>query len=174
MTRRTSRVVIAVAAVLAIGAGGAAAAGYDAGLWDSEEPADAGGDLPAATEEVTRQTLVDTQTESGELGYADSITLSGRLGGTVTALPAVGSVVERGQGVYRVDDTPVILLYGPLPAYRALAVDTEGADVKQFEENLAALGYGGFTVDEEYTSATAEAVVVWQEDLAPTETGMVE
>jgi peptidoglycan hydrolase-like protein with peptidoglycan-binding domain len=174
MTRRTSRVVIAVAAVLTIGAGGAAAAGYDAGLWDSEQPDDAGSDLPAATEEVTRQTLVDTQTESGELGYADSITVSGRLDGTVTALPAVGSVVERGQAIYRVDDTPVVLLYGPLPAYRPLAVDTEGADVRQFEENLSALGYGGFTVDEEYTSATAEAVVEWQEDLGLAETGTVE
>lgn len=174
MTRRTSRVVIAMVALLTIGVGGAAAAGYDAGLWDSEPPDEAGSDLPAATEEVTRQTLVDTQTESGELAYADSTTLSGRLGGTVTALAAVGSVVERGQEIYRVDDTPVVLLYGPLPAYRTLAVDTEGADVKQFEENLAALGYGGFTVDEEYTSATAEAVVEWQEDLGLAETGTVE
>ncbi len=174
MTRRLSRVVIVAAAVLAIGAGAAAAAGYDAGLWDSEEPDDVGSDLPSATDEVTRQTLVDSQTETGELGYADSVSLAGRLDGTVTALPAVGSVVERGQAVYRVDDLPVVLLYGPLPTYRPLAVDTEGADVRQFEKNLAALGYGGFTVDEEYTSATAEAVVEWQEDLGLAETGTVE
>lgn len=165
---------VVVAAVCTVGIGGAAAAGYDAGLWDSGPPAEDRTAVPPNTAEVTRQTLVDTQTESGELDYADAISLSGRLGGTVTALAAVGSVVERGQALYRVDDTPVVLLYGPLPAYRTLAVDTEGADVRQFEENLAALGYRGFTVDEEYTSATAEAVVEWQEDLGLAETGTVE
>jgi multidrug efflux system membrane fusion protein len=46
--------------------------------------------------------------------------------------------------------------------------------VRQLEENLAALGYTGFTVDDEYTSATAAAVAKWQEDLGLTATGRVE
>jgi len=40
--------------------------------------------------------------------------------------------------------------------------------------NLSALGYDGFTVDEEYTASTADAVREWQEDLDLPETGTVE
>ncbi len=35
----------------------------------------------------------------------------------------------------------------------------KGPDVKQLEENLKALGYRGFTVDEEYSDAAPEPVV---------------
>jgi peptidoglycan hydrolase-like protein with peptidoglycan-binding domain len=100
--------------------------------------------------------------------------VTGRLGGTVTALPAAGSTVKRGEALYRADDAPVVLLYGALPAYRQLSPGTEGADVKQFEQNLYALGYRGFTVDEEYSGATADAVKEWQDDLGLPETGTVE
>jgi peptidoglycan hydrolase-like protein with peptidoglycan-binding domain len=55
-----------------------------------------------------------------------------------------------------------------------LSPGVEGSDVKQFEKNLWALGYRGFTVDDEYTSATADAVEDWQDDLGLTETGTVE
>ncbi len=65
-------------------------------------------------------------------------------------------------------------MYGALPAYRRLSVDSEGPDVLQLEQNLKALGYTGFTVDDEYTSATAEAVEEWQEDRGLDETGVVE
>jgi peptidoglycan hydrolase-like protein with peptidoglycan-binding domain len=49
-----------------------------------------------------------------------------------------------------------------------------GADVKQFEKNLWALGYRGFTVDRTYSPATASAVRAWQDDLGRAETGRVE
>jgi len=119
-------VAIAVAAVLATGAGVAAATGF----WGGEQPAETGGDLPEATAKVTRQTLVDTRTESGELGHGVPVEVTGKLPGTLTALPAVGSTVERGQAIYRVDDTPVVLLYVSLSAYRPVATDTEGIDVE--------------------------------------------
>ncbi|WP_307826427.1 peptidoglycan-binding protein [Streptomyces pactum] len=48
-----------------------------------------------------------------------------------------------------------------------------GMDVKQFETNLAALGYGGFTVDDTYSSLTADAVERWQQDLGLPPTGTV-
>ncbi|MDQ7908989.1 peptidoglycan-binding domain-containing protein [Phytohabitans sp. ZYX-F-186] len=170
--RRTGRV--AVAAGVVVVAGAVAATGFGLGLPGGDAPSEASSDLPPATAEVTRQTLVDTQAESGELGYGATISAAARSGGTVTGLPATGSTVERGQALYRLDNAPVVLLYGSLPAYRALAVGTEGADVTQFEKNLKALGYGGFTVDDEYSGATAEAVKEWQEDLGLPETGTVE
>lgn len=163
-----------MSAVLAAGAAVVTATGFDADLWGGDRDHDTAAELPPATVEVTRQTLIDTQTEFGDLGYGDPTTVAARLGGTVTALPAVGTVVERGQAIYRVDDTPVVLLYGALPAYRTLAPNTEGADVEQLETNLAALGYTGFTVDKRYTASTAAAVKDWQQDIGVPRTGSVE
>lgn len=160
----------ATAVVVAVGAAGAAAVGFggaDGGTAEANV-------LPPATAEVTRQTLIDAETADGELGYSSETTLSSRSAGTVTWLAATGATVKRGGVLYRVDDQDVVLLYGSLPAYRELRPGLEGADVKQFERNLKALGYDGFTVDDEYTSATADAVRDWQEDLGLAETGRVE
>lgn len=170
--RRTGRVVAVTAIVIAVGGAAVAANGF--GLMRGEASGETQSSLPPATAQVTRQTLVDTQSESGSLGYGSATKVPGRLSGTLTWLPATGAVVKRGQPLYRVDNEPVPLLYGTLPAYRTLSPGTEGADVKQFEKNLRALGYTGFTVDDTYSSATASAVREWQEDLGLTETGTVE
>jgi multidrug efflux system membrane fusion protein len=81
--------------------------------------------------------------------------------------------VDRGQPVFKVDNEPVVLLFGELPLYRALAGDAEGPDVKQLEDNLKALGYTGFTVDERFSGSTGTAVKRWQKDLGLDETGVV-
>jgi peptidoglycan hydrolase-like protein with peptidoglycan-binding domain len=159
--------------VLAVGAAAAATIGFGFGSGGADPEAAAAG-LPPATASVTRQTLDDTQTVDGTLGYGDTTALTGRLGGTVTSLPYAGSTIARGRPIYRVDDEPVVLLLGTVPAYRTLGDGDEGADVKQLEQNLRALGHTGFTVDDEFTSATAEAVRDWQEDLGVAETGRVE
>jgi membrane fusion protein, multidrug efflux system len=170
--RRAGRVLVVVVVVLALGGGAAAAAGV--GLSGGASSGQAHSSLPPATAKVTRQTLVDTQGESGDLGYGEQASLAGRLTGTVTALPAQGAVVKRGEALYRVDNTPVVLLYGSLPAYRALSSGIEGADVKQFEQNLYELGYRGFTVDEKYSDTTATAVKKWQKALGLPQTGTVD
>ena len=147
--------VVGGVAVLVVAAGAYAAYGPD---FSGGEPSAAAAGGPPATGTVTRTTLVETEKVSGTLGYGTPANLAGRGTGTITWLPDAGTVLERGQAVYRRDELPVPLLYGPLPIYRELASGVEGGDVKQFEENLAALGYRGFTVDDEYTSATADAV----------------
>jgi peptidoglycan hydrolase-like protein with peptidoglycan-binding domain len=86
---------------------------------------------------------------------------------------APGTEVTRGRSAYRVDDDPVPLLYGSLPLYRTLSVGTKGADVRQLERNLRALGYTGFTVDRTYSSDTAAAVRRWQDDIGVSQTGQV-
>jgi multidrug efflux system membrane fusion protein len=170
--RRVGRVAVGATAVLAIGAGVAAATGF--GLPNGEAASPPHSDLPPATAKVTRQTLVDRQAETGDLGYGDAVAVSGRVQGTVTWLPAVDTVVKRGESLYKVDDGPVVLLYGTLPAYRALALNTKGADVKEFEQNLWALGYRGFTVDDTYSSSTVDAVKKWQKALGLVQTGTVD
>jgi len=165
------RVLIAVSLLVVLGTGAAVA------FWLIPGPpaaSSSSSDLPAKTAQVTKETLVDTQTESGTLGYGAETSVEGKLTGTVTTLPVPGTTIDRGEALYRIDNLPVVLLYGSLPAYRALAVGTEGDDVKQFEENLWALGYRGFTVDDEYSDATATAVKKWQKDLGLPQTGVVE
>ncbi|MFG1998798.1 peptidoglycan-binding protein [Spirillospora sp. NPDC048911] len=152
---------VAVAAVLVLGRGGG-----DGGTTAS--------DLPPKTAKVSKQTLKDTQDADGQLGFGTTSTATSRLSGTLTALPDSGSEISRGKPLYKVDDDPVLLMYGSKPAYRTLRSGVEGSDVKQLERNLSALGYDGFTVDDEYTGDTADAVREWQDDKGLEETGEVE
>ncbi|WP_131738819.1 peptidoglycan-binding protein [Actinomadura roseirufa] len=167
---RTRAVVLGVTGVAVVAGGGLAAAGLGGG----DGPAAAHGALPPATAPVERTTLVETRKVEGTLGYGTAHTVASAGRGTLTWLAGAGAVVRRGRPVYRVDDKPVPLLYGALPVYRRLSDGVTGADVRQFEENLRALGYTGFTVDRTYGSATAAAVKRWQEDLGVAETGELE
>jgi membrane fusion protein, multidrug efflux system len=143
-------------------------------LSDNDNGAQAKSNLPADTADVTKQTLVDKETHDGSLTYTDTYKIKTKLRGTLTGLAAAGSTVKQGGALYKIDNKPVVVLYGSLPGYRALSPGTEGSDVEQFETNLWALGYRGFTVDDEYTSATAAAVQKWQVDLGLDKTGTVE
>jgi hypothetical protein len=60
--------------------------------------------------------------------------------GTYTELPEVGDEVRCGDVLYRVDDKPVLLLCGIVPAYRALHVGDKGKDVHQLNRNLHVRG----------------------------------
>jgi peptidoglycan hydrolase-like protein with peptidoglycan-binding domain len=61
--------------------------------------------------------------------------------GTYTKLPEAGDTVDCGDALYRVDDAPVLLLCGAVPAYRDLRMGDEGIDVRQLNRNLHTLGY---------------------------------
>jgi hypothetical protein len=56
--------------------------------------------------------------------------------GTYTELPEVGAKVDCGDVLYRVDDRPVLLLCGAVPAYRAVHEGDVGRDVRQLNRNL--------------------------------------
>lgn len=206
---------VVVAAVAVVGALGLGGGGAEKG---SSAPPRSGSTVP-----VTRTTLTERTTVDGQLGYGTEIPLPVKATGTVTWLPAEGTTVQRGRTLLRVDDRPVVLMYGALPMYRELGLtagtrqesgteqdiqdsgdqdrtdETSGApapsgsptpggagagpggaggtlrgmDVLQFESNLAALGYTGFTVDEEFTDLTARAVKRWQKALGLPQTGTV-
>jgi peptidoglycan hydrolase-like protein with peptidoglycan-binding domain len=168
------RTVAALAGTVAVvGVAAAVAVGFGGGTGNSKAS-----NLPPATAKVVRTTLTDTEKVQGTLGYGDPTALTARGGGaggggTVTWLPSPGSVIGQGKTVYSVDARPVVLIHGSLPLYRPLTSGVSGSDVLEFETALAALGYGGFTVDDDYTSGTADAVRSWQSDLGLTETGTV-
>jgi peptidoglycan hydrolase-like protein with peptidoglycan-binding domain len=160
-------------------AGAAAAAGVAAGglgWWRLGGP-DAAGAPPSATNvrtvAVVRTDLVAREQVGGTLGYAGEWRI-GPAGpaGVLTAVPALGTIVQRGQSLYEVDGRPVPVLYGERPAWRDLATGVpRGADVRQLEQNLSALGHLRSTVDDRYTAATAAAVRRWQGALGVAQTG---
>jgi membrane fusion protein, multidrug efflux system len=166
------RIAAVTAGVLSVGALGAAIAVFSLPK-DSDDSGSSGNTAPA-TATVTRETLVDRQSVDGTLAHGDPTSITARGSGTVTQMPSEGTTVGRGEAIYRLDNMPITLLYGSLPAYRTLKPGVKGADVEQFETNLWALGYRGFTVDSTYSSATADVVRSWQERLGITKTGAVE
>ncbi|WP_240776800.1 efflux RND transporter periplasmic adaptor subunit [Nonomuraea basaltis] len=161
--------------IVLVAAGGGFVAVNSAGLLEGGSgPTQPAAALPPATATVERQTLNDTTDADGELGYGPVTTATSRKPGTITWLPESGATITRGKSLYRVDNEPVMLMYGDTPAYRDLKIGAEGKDVENLERNLSKLGYDGFTVDDEYTYDTAEAVMEWQDDRGLGETGVVE
>jgi peptidoglycan hydrolase-like protein with peptidoglycan-binding domain len=170
--RRGLRWVAGALAVAVLGGAGWWAAGHP-GL-DRGTPAAAPA-APVATATVARQDLSGQTKVSGTLGYAGSASVQSPLAGRITWLPKAGTVVRRGGTLLMVDDKPVQLFYGAKPAWRDLSVGVDdGPDVKQLEQNLAALGYDpdhDMTIDQHYTWATAAAVKRWQKARGLDQTG---
>jgi hypothetical protein len=91
---------------------------------------------------VVREDLTATTPQTATLGYAGSYTVTGQGGGTLTWLPPAGRVIRQGQVLYRVDNgSPVVLLYGRVPDWRALDEGITGQDVTQLNHDLVDLGY---------------------------------
>ena len=171
--RRRRRVVAGVLAVAVLGAAGWWTAGHP-GL-DTDTPA-ATPAAPTATATIQRQDLNGQTKVDGTLGYAASATVQSPLQGRITWLPTAGAVIRRGGTLLSVDNQPVQLFYGAKPAWRDLSTGVDdGPDIRQLEQNLAALGYDPdhqMTIDDHYTAATAAAVKRWQKARGLDQTGV--
>jgi hypothetical protein len=138
--RRGGWVAAGLVVVLAAGA----VAAWQAGVFSpAASPGSGSRGMPApATALVTRRDLSAVMPVSATLGYAGSWTVTGRGGGTLTWLPPAGRVIGQGQVLYRVDNgSPVVLLLGRVPDWRALGVGLIGQDVSQLNHDLVDLGY---------------------------------
>jgi peptidoglycan hydrolase-like protein with peptidoglycan-binding domain len=120
--------------------------------------------VSTSTADVTRKTISERQYVAGTLGYAGSYVVAASGPGTLTWLPPVNTVVNRGEALYEVDGKRVTLMFGARPVWRELASGmTDGVDVEQLEGNLRDLGFGqGLTVDQKFTGATSTAIRKWQ------------
>ena len=179
-------VVVVAAAVL----GGADAAG----VFNSAKPAASNNGYAISTQGVTRGSLTEQTQENGTLGDAGSYTVvvpgssSGSAGsassgspgsgaGTFTWLPAVGQTIRQGQAIYQVSGTPVVLLYGNVPAYRDLSQGMTGADVTELNTDLVKLGYatasalGPRSGWDYFSGETGYALGLLQAHLGLTQTG---
>lgn len=131
--------------------------------------------LALDTATVTRGDLLEQVRLQGTLTYASSREIGTSLTGTVTALPTVGGIISAGQQLFRINDSPVVLLHGDLPAWRSFETGmTKGADVLQLERNLAKLGFFSRTPDTEFSRATALAISAWQKSIGIEQTGTIE
>ncbi|MET9670295.1 peptidoglycan-binding protein [Streptomyces sp. NPDC006475] len=158
--RRAALVAVAALAV------GAVALGGTAYLRDTapEKPA-AQEQLPPGTALIVRGDLVTEVMATGSVEFTGARGLKNHLTGIVTWTPSANSVVTQGKRLYAVNNRPVVLLRGDLPAWREFTRDMpDGEDVRMLEQNLAELGYTGFTVDDEFTEKTEAAVKRWQKN----------
>jgi hypothetical protein len=132
---------VALGLVVVLAAGVVSA--WRAGVFSPAGPSGSGPQAwsAPATRAVVREDLSATTPVSATLGYAGSYRVTGPGGGTLTWLPSAGQVIRQGRALYRVDNgSPVVLLYGRVPAWRSLGEGLTGADVSQLNHDLVALG----------------------------------
>jgi hypothetical protein len=173
--KRSTRV-LAAAAVLAVIAavGGVAVTSGAKPATSTAKPA------PANTAQVQKRTLSATVPQDGTLTYrarsdGSPYSVINQARGTYTTLPSLGQVIHQGHVLYRVNDRPVVLLYGSTPAYRTLSAGATGRDVTELNTDLVALGYATPSqlrpTSASFGSATITAVEKLQAALGVTQTG---
>jgi peptidoglycan hydrolase-like protein with peptidoglycan-binding domain len=165
VTRR--RWALAAVAVLVAGACGVVA------MLGADHPAAAARAPAANTAKVERGALSALVSGAGTLTYrarsdGSPYVVVNQADGVYTQLPEAGDKVRCGGVLYRVDNRPVVLLCGAVPAYRALHVGARGPDVRQLNRNLRQLGYDADAHvridpgDNAFTSKTEQALRVLQ------------
>ncbi|GAA3899666.1 peptidoglycan-binding protein [Microbacterium invictum] len=94
--------------------------------------------------------------------------------GTVTeVVVAAGDEVQQGSVLYRVDERPVVVAQGDVPAYRPIESGVRGDDVAQLQRMLDALGFYSGDIDGRAMWSTTAAVRAWQKSLGVEQTGTV-
>jgi hypothetical protein len=163
MTRRSSAIAGAVATVVLIGGGVAVFT-----LRPRAKPATATTTDPSLTTTTVRKIdLSDTRMVAGTLGFGAPHPVKGTGSGVVTSLPAVGTKIARGKALFRVNDQPVVVLYGDTPLFRPIdKPGLTGRDVLELRHNLTALGYHSTAKQGDVSDASLiDALKHWQKDL---------
>ena len=177
--RHRARWAIALGVVL-VAAGVAVTALYPFSSGGTHPSSVVDSSYPTGLQSVSRQDLSSQTEVSATLGFSGSYSVVNQASGTVTWLPAVGQVIKEGQALYDVSGSPVVLLYGTTPAYRALsegATDsaTSGADVENLNYDLVALGYlssaDNASEPSDFTAYTKAGVEKLQAALGVTQNG---
>lgn len=134
------------------------------------------------TAKVEERELSARVSENGILTYqaqadGSSYSVIDQARGIYTGLPEVGQVISQGQALYRIDESPVVLLYGTTPAYRTLVPGTAGGDVAQLNADLVALGDATSSEipsgSDVFTGVTAAAVAKLQAALGVVQDGIL-
>ena len=185
--RRGWVVVVVVIVMTGAGVGGAAAAG----AFSAAKPAGSGNAYATSTLTARQGSLTEQTQEDATLGSVGPYTVvvpgSSSGGGgsssegsgaqTFTSLPQAGQIIRQGQVLYETNESPVVLLYGSVPAYRDLSAGMTGGDVRELNADLVKLGYATAAALRRasgwnyFSSETAYALELLQSHLGLTETG---
>ena len=158
------------ACAVALGGGGMAAMNAVAAAPESVEE-----ERTYSTATVDRGTLSGTRTVPGTLDYQQTRAQGAGVGGVLTDVPDPGATLNRGDSLYRIDNVPVFLFIGALPAWRSFDADmADGPDVAQLEANLRDLGFFAGEPDEDFNWETKWAVYEWQKATGQEKTGTVD
>ncbi len=173
MTRKSWVLAGAVVLVVAVATGVVVMSSGKQATSAAQEP-------PPNTVKVAKRALSAMVSVDGTLTYqvqsdGSPYSVINQASGTYTELPVPGQVISQGQVLYRVNDGPVVLLYGSTPAYRTLSADDTGADVAELNADLVALGYATAAqlnaTSSFFGSATTTAVEKLQAALRTTQNG---
>ena len=174
MTRKTWLLAGAAILVVAIATGGVVV------MSSGKQATSAALKPPPNTVKVEKRELSAMVSLSGTLTYraapdGSAYSVINQASGTYTELPVPGQVVSQGHELYRVNDSPVVLLYGSTPAYRTLSAEASGADVAELNADLIALGYATpaqlSATSSFFGSATTTALEKLQADLGVNQNG---
>lgn len=124
---------------------------------------------PAGTAGAAVRDLTRTDALSGVVAYQDMRELSSAKTGIVTRLPEVGADLAPGAVLMAIDEQPVVLLGGAVPAYRDLKAGvSDGVDVQQLETSLAMK-----SPDAHWDGGTTSAVKALQAKVGATPDGVL-
>lgn len=129
-----------------------------------EHAATAAAAPPANTANVKQGRLSSMVSLDGTLTYrarsdGSPYSVINHARGIYTELPGVGDRIDCGDVLYRVDEEPVLLLCGAVPAYRDLRIGDDGKDVRQLNRNLHV-----YRDEDEFTWRTQAALERLQRD----------
>ncbi len=79
--------------------------------------------------EVIITDLIQEETFDGVIGSIQDDPVKTMLGGTITEIPEAGETIRQGETLFAIDNEPVILLYGELPAYRDIAIGSDAQTI---------------------------------------------
>ncbi len=82
--------------------------------------------------------------------------------GIITDVVSASGIFHGGDVVLRINERPMVVIPGSVPAFREMTVGTRGRDVAALQAYLAELGYEVDDVVDAYTPVTAAAVRAWQ------------
>jgi len=91
----------------------------------------------------------------------------------ITSLPLRNIQLHEGDVILTASGRPVFILEGKVPAYRDLAPELSGEDIRQLKQALIRFGFKPGDIDKPYDEQTSNAVVDWYkskgwEPFAPT------
>ncbi len=161
MRRRPRGWQLAAGVVVLVLAGAGASLVSGAFGKNSRSPAGtAGSGYATSTFMVRRESLTSQSQQNATLGDAGTYTVvvpqssqapsassssgssaSSTGSGVFTWLPQIGQTIRQGHRIYAVSGSPVVLLYGGVPAYRDLYEGLTGTDVAELNRDLVKAGY---------------------------------